>query len=449
MPSVSLRGISKRYKIYPRAQDRLKEILTLGRVDYGHEFWALKDIDFSVEPGNILGILGRNGAGKSTLLKIISGVLQPTDGEVEVNGRLSALLQLGAGFNGEFTGRENVLLNGLILGIDRQEMIERFDEISAFADLGEFMNQPVKTYSSGMRARLGFAVAVNVEPDILIVDETLSVGDAVFRQMGLQKMKDLMNSGTTILFVSHSLEMIRNFCTEALLLHQGEMVTSGGVGETLDRYQALVSSAEAKKRGKIQKEKDPGKKEDPATKIEGFDGPGKIGTPAFKNDPELERRSTLRYGTGEAIISNVEVLDEDQQVTEKVVSGSTVSVRVYLQYESGVGNSSLGITLRNPAGLEVFSTSTKAENVRIGRKTRGEQVIVDFTFEVPLQQGAYSVSVALSRAGNKDLHLDRVDVAAVFKIARPRGAGPIDGLVDLPTHVEVHTPAREQESSSV
>ena len=439
MSSVYLKGISKRYKIYPRAQDRLKEILTLGRVDYGHEFWALKDIDFSVEPGSILGILGRNGAGKSTLLKIISGVLQPTSGEAEVNGRLSALLQLGAGFNGEFTGRENVLLNGLILGIDRQEMIERFDEIAAFADLGEFMDQPVKTYSSGMRARLGFAVSVNVEPDVLIVDETLSVGDAVFRQMGMQKMKDLMSSGTTILFVSHSLEMVRNFCTEALLLHQGEMVTSGGVGETLDRYQALISGTKAEKQGRKQKEKGPGI---------GTEDSGEPETPSFKNDPALERRSALRYGTGEASISNVEVLDEDQQPVDSVVSGSTVTARVYLQYAKGMGNSLLGITLRNPAGLEVFSTSTKAEKAQVGKRTRGEQVIVDFTFEVPLQQGAYSVSVALSRANNKDLYLDRVDVATVFKITRPEGRGPIDGLVDLPTEVEVHSLVREQESNS-
>ena len=442
MPSVALKDISKRYKIYPSAQDRLKEILTFGRVDYGHEFWALKNIDFSVEPGSILGILGRNGAGKSTLLKIISGVLQPTGGEVEVNGRLSALLQLGAGFNGEFTGRENVLLNGLILGIDRQEMAERFDEIAAFADLGEFMNQPVKTYSSGMRARLGFAVSVNVEPDVLIVDETLSVGDAVFRQMGLQKMRELMNSGTTILFVSHGLGMIRSFCTEALLLHQGEMIASGEVGETLDRYQALVSNAEAEKRGQGQK-----KKESAASDSDDSD------TPSFKNDPKLENRSALRYGTGEAKISNVEILNESRQVVDTVVSGSTVSIRVYLEYAENVGNTSLRVTLRNPTGLEVFSTNTWAEGVQMGKRTEGEQIIVDFTFEVPLQQGNYSVSAALSHSRNKDHYLDRVDVATMFKIALPEGRKPIDGLVDVPTQVEVHNPiqntVREQEGSSV
>ena len=166
MPAITLQGISKQYKLYSRPQDRVKEMLSFGRTKLSQDFWALKDISLEVEPGVTLGILGRNGAGKSTLLKIIAGVLQPTGGTMEINGRLAALLQLGAGFNAEFTGRENILLNGLILGIEREEMLQRFEEIAAFADLGEFMDQPVKTYSSGMRARLGFAVAVNVDPDI-------------------------------------------------------------------------------------------------------------------------------------------------------------------------------------------------------------------------------------------------------------------------------------------
>ena len=432
MTNVSLKSISKRYRIYPRAQDRLKEILSFGRASYGHEFWALKNIDISVEPGTNLGILGRNGAGKSTLLKIISGVLQPTSGEVEVNGRLAALLQLGAGFNGEFTGRENVFLNGLILGIDRQEMIERFDEIAAFADLGEFMNQPVKTYSSGMRARLGFAVAVNVEPDILIVDETLSVGDAVFKQMSLQKMRDLMDSGTTILFVSHSLGMVRNFCTEAVLLHRGEMIASGDVSETLDRYQALISSAEAEKGVRKSKE----------FRDYTIENSGEDGTPALKNNRKLEHRSTLRHGTGEARISNVEILDENQRFVEEIASNSTVTVRVHLQYAEVVANSSLSITLRNKAGLDVFSTNTNADNVQIGRRIRGEQTVVDFTFPLPLQHGPYSVSAAVSRAKEKNLYLDRVDVATVFKITRPENRRPIAGLVDLPARVEVRSPER-------
>ena len=226
-PAVSLKGIGKKYRISPSRSSRLKEALSFGKVKRSHDFWALQDIDLEVKPGTTLGILGRNGAGKSTLLRIISGVLQPTTGTVEVNGRLTAIFGLGSGFNPEFTGRENAMLNGLILGIDHQEMLERFDEIAAFAEIGEFMDQPVRTYSSGMRSRLGFAVAVNVDPDILVLDEALSAGDAAFKKKALQRMYDLRDSGTTILFVSHSMGMVKKFCTDAVLLHKGRLVTSG------------------------------------------------------------------------------------------------------------------------------------------------------------------------------------------------------------------------------
>src|SRR3712207_6744186 len=187
MPAVSVKGVSKKYRIFPSGRARLKEALSLGRKRYSHDFWALQDIDLEVEPGTTLGILGRNGAGKSTLLNIIAGIRPPTSGTVEVNGRLVALSGLGAGFNMEFTGRENIMLNGLILGIEREELLERFDDIAAFADIGEFIDQPIKTYSSGMRSRLGFAVAINVEPDVLILDETLAAGDAVSKEAALQK----------------------------------------------------------------------------------------------------------------------------------------------------------------------------------------------------------------------------------------------------------------------
>ncbi len=247
MPAVSVKGVSKSFRIFSNGRDRLKEALSFGRKKYGRDFWALKDIDLEVEPGTTLGILGRNGAGKSTLLNIISGMLQPTSGTVEVNGRLVALSGFGVGFDAEFTGRENIMLNGLILGIERQEIVERFDDIAAFADIGQFIDQPIKTYSSGMKSRLGFAVAVNVEPDILILDETLAVGDAVYKETALQKMYELRDSGTTILFVSHSMNTIETFCTEAVLLHEGRVLASGETTEMTDQYRALVSNIKAQK----------------------------------------------------------------------------------------------------------------------------------------------------------------------------------------------------------
>src|SRR5215218_6104117 len=204
-PAISLRGISKKYRISPNRASRLSEILSLGKAKKSHEFWALQDVNLDVEPGTTLGVVGRNGAGKSTLLSIISGVLRPTTGEVRVEGRLSAIFGLGAGFNPLFTGRENAMLSGLILGIEHGEMLERFAEIEAFADIGEFMDQPIKTYSSGMRSRLGFAVAIKDDPDLLVIDEDLSAGDSAFKKKAIQRIHDRRDSRSTVLFVSHSM----------------------------------------------------------------------------------------------------------------------------------------------------------------------------------------------------------------------------------------------------
>ncbi len=244
--AVSLEGIGKRYKISPSRSSLLRETLSFGKVKRSHDFWALQEVDLEVKPGTTLGILGRNGAGKSTLLRIISGVLQPTTGSVEVRGRLTAIFGLGSGFNPEFTGRENAMLNGLILGIDHDEMLDRFDEIEAFAEIGDFMDQPVRTYSSGMKSRLGFAVAVNVDPEVLVLDEALSAGDAAFKKKTLQRMYDLRESGTTILFVSHSMGMVKKFCTDAVLLHKGRLITQGDPQEVADHYRELIEKAQEK-----------------------------------------------------------------------------------------------------------------------------------------------------------------------------------------------------------
>ncbi len=428
-PAVSLRGVSKRYRIYPRQRYRLLEAATFGVLRRSRDFWALRDIDLNVEPGTSLGILGRNGAGKSTLLQIVSGVLQPTTGTVRTEGKL-VMLQMGAGMNPEFTGRENVMLNGLILGIDRRKLLERFDEIEAFADIGEFMDQPVKTYSSGMRARLGFAVAVNVEPDILIVDETLSVGDAVFRHMCLQKMKEMRDRGTTILFVSHGLGQVKSFCNRAILLHKGRLLFHGETAETLDRYQALLSEIEA--------QRDRGQRVDYIADDEN----GGEELPAFREDTTLERRPAgFRHGTGDARLAGVEVLDGRGAPAESVSPDSPVTVRVHLEYLRDVESSVLAIALRNHMGLDVFSTNTRLERRRLGRRRAGERLIVDFAFErLPLRHGTYSVSAGILDGSNSNIHLDWVDVAAAFNVERPGNRGAIPGLFHIPAEVRIHEP---------
>jgi ABC-type polysaccharide/polyol phosphate transport system ATPase subunit len=385
MPAISVRGVSKRYRIFPTGGDRLKEALSFGRKKYGHDYWALQDINLEVEPGTTLGILGRNGAGKSTLLSIISGILQPTSGTVEVSGRRVALFALGAGFDTEFTGRENIMLNGLILGIERQEMLEHFDDIVAFADIGEFIDQPIKTYSSGMRSRLGFAVAINVEPDVLFLDETFAVGDAVYKELALQKMYELRDSGTTTLFVSHSMKGVEDFCTEAVMLHEGRVMATGETAEVIEQYQALTSSIRAqrkqqgteggqtsdqsvvpdengktpkdpsqhqgivsgartrKKRLRTADERSPDQQE-----VVFSDDEESSGASPFKEDPDFERRvANLRGGSGEARIRNVELLDRRNRPVQVLASGATVTVRVHLEYLETVEDSEVIIVLHD------------------------------------------------------------------------------------------------------
>lgn len=425
MLAVSLEKVSKRYRIFPSRSERLKDLF--GRGKAGRDFWALKDVDLQVEPGTALGVVGRNGAGKSTLLKIISGVLQPTSGVARVNGRLVALLQLGAGFNDEFTGRENVFLNGLILGIGRKEMMRRFDEIEAFADIGDFMYQPVKTYSSGMRARLGFAVAMSVEPDVMLVDETLSVGDAVFKAKGIQKMRELRDSGTTILFVSHSISQVQNFCTEAVLLHKGGLVFRGETSETIERYQAMISEASARRNARL------GETSERWTPQE----EDSFRAPHFESSPQ---NPTLRHGTGEARIQAVELLDADGDPVEELAPGSDLTVRVRVRYARAVEDAVAGIVLRSEDGIDVFSTDTALEKAPLGPRTAGEGVVVDFSFGVPLRHGRYSVAATVSRSADKRAFLDWIGAAGAFDVTRPEDGAAYAGLVRLPTRTEVFEP---------
>ncbi|MBE9070683.1 ABC transporter ATP-binding protein, partial [Leptolyngbya cf. ectocarpi LEGE 11479] len=240
--AISLTNVSKVFKQYHRPVDRLKELLLPGK-QKATEFWALQDINLEIPKGETVGIIGRNGSGKSTLLQIIAGTLRPTTGNLQVNGRVSALLELGSGFNPEFTGRQNVFFNGRILGLSQEEIQNRFEEIEAFADIGKFIDQPVKTYSSGMFVRLAFAVAINVEPDILIVDEALAVGDEIFQRKCFAQINRLQSNGVTVLFVSHSSSLVVNLCKSALWLDYGKTLFKGDAKIVVDQYQRMINNA--------------------------------------------------------------------------------------------------------------------------------------------------------------------------------------------------------------
>jgi len=238
--AIKVSNLTKIYKLYDKPTLRLKEALSVTKKKYHKDFQALNDVSFEIQKGEMLGIIGKNGAGKSTILKIITGVLTPTSGTVEINGKISALLELGAGFNPEYTGIENVYLNGTMIGFTKEEMDRKIDDIIGFADIGDFINQPVKTYSSGMFARLAFAVAINVEPDILIVDEALSVGDVFFQAKCYKKLEDLKNSGKTILFVTHDMGSVMKYCNRAIIFNAGCIVAQGNPAEMIDIYKKIL-----------------------------------------------------------------------------------------------------------------------------------------------------------------------------------------------------------------
>lgn len=242
MALVELRDISKRYNIYERPVDRLKEIVLRNRKCFHREYWALSGINLDVEPGVTTAILGPNGSGKSTLLQIIAGVVQPTTGTVKIGGRLTAILELGAGFQMEYSGRENVLLSGMILGVSKEEMEQKMEMIAEFAEIGEFFDQPVKTYSSGMIVRLAFAAAINVDPEILIIDEALAVGDRRFQNRCVEKLDSLKAAGKTIIFVHHAPDVIKRFCEYAVILNGGKVVSQGHVDDMMPIYEEMIES---------------------------------------------------------------------------------------------------------------------------------------------------------------------------------------------------------------
>jgi lipopolysaccharide transport system ATP-binding protein len=242
MAQVELQNISKCYNIYERPVDRLKEIAWRNRRCFHREYWALRNIDLSIAPGVTTAILGPNGSGKSTLLQIIAGVIQPTTGTAAVNGRLTAILELGAGFQSEYSGRENVLLSGMILGVPKDEMLSKMDEIAEFAEIGEFFDQPVKTYSSGMVVRLAFASCINVNPEILLIDEALAVGDQRFQLKCLRKIRELQSHGRTIIFVSHDITLVEKHCRDAVLLNGGKIVAQGAVPDIVPIYEELMET---------------------------------------------------------------------------------------------------------------------------------------------------------------------------------------------------------------
>ena len=395
--------ISKCYEIYQKPVPRLYQTLCMGHRNFFREFWALRDISFEVGRGECIGILGRNGAGKSTLLQIIAGTLQPTTGEVERRGRIGALLELGSGFNPEFTGRENVFLNGTILGLKRREILAKYDEIIDFADIGDFIDQPVKTYSSGMRMRLAFAVQIVTAPDILIIDEALSVGDTAFQQKCMRYLRKFMEDHT-VLFVSHNISSVKSLCSHAIYLKKGRMVTSGEPKQVADLYLKELYA---------ENQKIDGSRKAPAAKpVPG--GPAKwrdmrtdfLNRTNLRNDLEVFtfKEDSRSFGAGGIKIKNVCFTDEKNKPVNWIVGGEIVKLHVECLAKQDIHSPIVGFYVNDKLGQKLFGDNTCLTYLDNPLTIRaGEMFSADFTFVMPLlPKGHYSVLLSAAEGTQKE-----------------------------------------------
>lgn len=392
-----VQNVSKLYRLYKTPFDRIRELNPLRHKPLHTDFWALRDISFSVERGEVVSLVGPNGCGKSTLLQVISGILQPTTGRIVTRGRVAALLELGAGFNPDFSGRENVFINGEILGISRAEMQRNLPKIEAFAEIGEFIDRPVKEYSSGMYVRLAFSTAIHVNPEILIVDEALAVGDAVFANRCIRKFEELREKKTTVLFVSHDLGLVKQLSNRAIFLLNGRIAAEGEPKHVIDKYIGVV----------LERQK------------------------AFEQSGSQSRlRPSNRHGDGSSEILDAQLLGEDGKPCGVVTSGEMVTIRIRSAFRRSVAPM-VGILIRNRIGMEIYGTNTRIEQVDLGTFEPGEGLDIDFQFECWLTPQHYTVTVATQYADGSS-H-DWLDDVLSFEVLSRRQAA---GVADLRARIE-------------
>lgn len=408
--AVAVAGVSKYFEIYKKPTHRLYQMICRGRRQFYEPFWALRDISFNVGKGECLGIIGRNGAGKSTLLQIISRTLAPSSGQIEINGRVAALLELGSGFNPEFTGRENVRLNAAILGLSRKEIDERFDSIAAFAEIGDFMDQPVKNYSSGMALRLAFAVIAHVDAEIMIIDEALSVGDAFFTQKCMRFMRKFIDEHTVI-FVSHDIAAVNSLCNRVILLENGRIKQDGSPKDVTETY--LKDMYEERQGSEVLSELEPEAQEEPAenaktcSPVEYRDmRADMINASKYRNDIQVFafNEESAAFGKKGITITNAMLLDKDGHPLSWIVGGEPVELRVSLESHADICGPIVGFLVRNRYGQHLFGDNTfitYQKSPLIVRK--GQNLEASFWFTMPiLEPGDYSISIAVAEGTQQD-----------------------------------------------
>jgi lipopolysaccharide transport system ATP-binding protein len=420
-PAVQFSNVSKSYSIYAAPRDRLKELATFQTRRFHTEFWALRDVSFEIQRGETFCVVGENGSGKSTLLQICAGILAPTTGSAIAHGRVAALLELGSGFNPEFSGKDNVYLNGAILGLSSKEMDRRFPEIEAFAEIGDFIRQPVKTYSSGMAVRLAFAVAIHVDPEILLVDEALAVGDIYFRQRCMRKVHELRQRGVTILFVSHATSDVKALGDRAMWLEKGVVKALGRTDLVVAKYLAAMS----------EKDRNYQAQEAPGCDIEDRERPEEV----VEGIPNVDHR----FGDRKAEIVGITVIDTDGFKIATLQPNSTIVVRISVRAKADLDRPIVGFMFRNHLGVDFAGTNTARERQDLSPMMAGDICTVDFYLNLPtLYASSFSFSPAIANGSLDDYSMcDWIDNAVVLQMEK--SSQPMYGQFQLECHIKVNT----------
>lgn len=396
--AVEIINLSKVYRTYDRKLNRLKEYLSLGKRIYHHKFWALKNINLNIHKSEVCGIVGMNGAGKSTLLKILTGTTMPTTGEIKLKGRVASLLELGIGFHADLSGRENVLTNSKLLGLNFDNIKSRIEEIKEFSELGEFFDMPVRVYSSGMYIRLAFSLAVCVDPEILIIDEALSVGDAYFQQKCLDKIKDFKRKGITILFVSHDLGTVKLLCDRAILLHKGELIADDIPEKCLQVYNAILAQHEnsVNKNYRITQ---------------------------YKSD---DKQTGLSYGNYKAYIIDVKLLDKENNPISAIIAGHSCKVVLDIKFNEDIVSPTIGILIRDKLGYDVFGTNTTRMGIDTGIFYKGDIIRCIYDMDLNLGEGIYTLSPSIhSSASHVAECYHWIDRALIFNVLQRADIGTV------------------------
>jgi len=433
---ISVKGISKKFRLFSSPQERLKEALHPFRRTFHKEFWALKDVSFDISRGTTVGIVGRNGSGKSILLQIICSILQPTSGSVTVNGKISAMLELGSGFNPELTGHENVFLKGTIMGFSKEDIKRRMPIIEEFADIGEFIDQPVKTYSSGMFVRLAFASAINIDPDILVVDEALAVGDVLFQQKCFQKFKEFQNSGRTIIFVTHDMNALVKHCDSAILINNGSVLKIGEPNDVVNCYYELIYT------GKLPSESEPetGAHTLPdVAEKEGWGNPAQTELKRFleetpRADNCVNRRSynknEHRFGDKRAEIVDYLLVSGEQIDPDTVRFGDVVDIYLKARFNQPVEYPLFGFSIKTVDGLVVYASNTRCSRTFIEQARESDTIVFRFSIRMNLHWGDYFIDLGVAeKLFEKDEPIDiRYGLIHLAVIVRTK---LFDGLLEL------------------